>query len=206
MANVVAKVPRLIRGDLLKCVDGVWSAKDRTRLPEELLALGTTAALQRWKDGMPVETIMEAPGEPLPDVTELNAAVPEEEWEKGIDGKPRGPWQLNWVCYLLDPKFGDTYTFANATIGARIAIERLQDRVETMQKLHREEVLPVVKLGNAQMKTQFGKKLRPEFVVVEWRALSGFSTTEKIFAGHPPIGKLVAPPTVAEELNDKVPF
>ena len=59
---------RLIQGTIVRCVDGVWSAKDETELSSDLrlLALSTALALQRWEDGLPAETIIKRSGEPLP--------------------------------------------------------------------------------------------------------------------------------------------
>ena len=36
---------------------------------------------------------MLASGQPFPDIKALNDQVPEDEWEEGPDGKPRGPSQ-----------------------------------------------------------------------------------------------------------------
>jgi len=58
---------------------------------------------QHWKDGTPVQTIVKQPGKPLPDVMELNNAIPQEEWEDGLDGEPRPPWVKQHVAYLINP-------------------------------------------------------------------------------------------------------
>src|SRR5262249_855688 len=139
----------------------------------ELLVVGTTRALQCWSGGMPVDTIIEHPGEPLPDIDELNARIPESEWEPGLDGKPRAPWQLNYVVYLANMETADTYTFANSTTGARMGWEGLTDRINMMQRLRGKHVTPIVKLESKEMKTAFGKKLRPEFTIIEFRNLEG---------------------------------
>ena len=94
---------RIIQGVILRCVDGHWSDRDGLTPPAELLAMGTTTALQCWQDGTPTDTVVERPGKPLPDVNELNAQIPEAEWEEGIDGKPRPPWVMQFVVYLIDP-------------------------------------------------------------------------------------------------------
>ena len=46
-----------------------------------MLASAISEALQRWKDNKPIETITV---KPLPDINELNAAVPQSEWEPGL--------------------------------------------------------------------------------------------------------------------------
>src|SRR5262249_8327247 len=128
---------RLIQGPIVRCVDGVWGAKDEAELlpDKRYLALSTTMALQRWEDGLPAETIFKRAGELLPDVDELNKKIPQKKWEKGIDGKPRPPWQKQYVVYLLDPATAAVFTFINSTRGAEIAVERLKQRVQLMRAL-----------------------------------------------------------------------
>jgi hypothetical protein len=80
-------------------------------------------ALQCWKGKKPVETITE---KPLPHVADLNEAVPKSEWEPGLDGKPKPPWQHQVIVYLIDPTSGGFFTYLNSTIGARIAVDQLR--------------------------------------------------------------------------------
>lgn len=215
--------PRLIQGVIAKCVDGRWADSDGLPLPAELFVVGTTRALQCWKDQYPVNTIIEQPDQPLPDVEELNAKIPQNEWELGLDKKPRPPWQLNYVVYLLNPNTADTYTFLNSTTGARIAVERLDDKFRWMRRMRGLGVVPIVQLDSRPMKTQAGPKIRPEFTILEWREIGGGEDkppqlpppTNKDPAGAAakpeekkkvPIGKPVKPITRQEELDDELPF
>ena len=199
--NDVDQSDRLIQGTIAQCVDGVWGAKDETELPSDLLALSTALALQRWEDGLPVETIIKRPGEPLPDVDELNKKIPQKKWEKGIDGKPRPPWQKQHVVYLLDPATAAVFTFINSTKGAEIAVERLKHRVKLMRALRGDRVVPVVKLDSKPMSTQFGVKQRPEFTILDWRELGG---TPSAMPAIEQIGEPVKPVSLNEELNDSI--
>jgi len=140
----------LIRGTILRCTDGKWSDTLGGDPPPLLIALGTTQALQCWKDSKPTDVVMAEKGKPLPDVDELNSQIPESEWEKGLDGKPKAPWVLQHVAYFIDPVSAESYTFINGTFGARLAVEKLQDRVANMQRL-RGNALPVVKLESKPM-------------------------------------------------------
>lgn len=164
---------RVIQGTLLKCVDGHWTARDQQPIPAgtQLLALATHQLLQRWQDSTPVETIPKKPGEPLPNVDELNAKIPREQWELGLDDEPRPPWQKQHLVYLLDGANAERFTFINSTVGARIAVENLRDRVKWMRAMRGADVFPVVELSSAPMKTKKGMKIRPEFKVVGWRHL-----------------------------------
>jgi len=194
---------RLIQGPILRCVDGVWSAKDETELPPDkgYVALSTALALQRWENRLPAETIIKRPGELLPDVDDLNKKIPQKKWEKDDDGKPHPPWQKQYVVYLLDPATAAVFTFLNSTKGAEIAVERLKHRVKLMRALRGDRVVPVVKLDSKPMSTQFGVKERPEFTILDWRELGGS------LSGVPVIKQIGAPVksvSLQEEMNDSV--
>jgi hypothetical protein len=169
---------RIIQGTIVKCVDGHWMDRDGLTFPPDahMLALATATALQRWENQMPVETIIKRPNQAFPNADDLNAAIPLDKWEDGIDGEPREPWQLQYIVYLLDPNDASMFTFINSTVGAEIAVERLKNKVKWMRALRGENVVPLVKLDSRPMKTKFGQKMRPEFTVIEWRDLSGGRT------------------------------
>jgi hypothetical protein len=189
---------RIIQGVFIKCVDGNWHDRDKLAVPSKLLALTTFTIVQHWRNQKPEETI-DGRVSALPDVAELNAKIPECEWEKGIDGKPRPPWQRQEVVYLLDEATAQKFTFASGTIGAQIAVEELRDPVKWMRVLRRARVVPIVELANKPMKTRHGgSKLRPHFKIAGWRGIGGGKAT--------PLLEHVEPPTTAEELDDSVPF
>jgi hypothetical protein len=177
MTTVVKRErPRVIQGVILKCNDGRWLDGDGLTPASEMLVIGITRALQRWgKDKDLLDVIVEQPDEPLPDFAELNAQIPQQEWGVNLNGDPRPPWSLNWVVYLLDPATASSFTFINSTVGARIAVERLQDKVKWMRTLRGANVAPIVKLDARPMKTKVPSvmKQRPEFTVLEWRDLNG---------------------------------
>ena len=206
---------RLIHGSLLKCVDGRWGTQDDPDMTgHQLLALMTAKAIQRWQLKEPVDTIVDT-GTGLPDIDELNAEIPRAEWEAGLDGQPRPPWQRQYVVYLLATHDASIFTFANGTIGARIALERLVDRVNWMRALRGATVFPLITLDSRPMKTQFGTKLRPEFSITDWQDLGG--TGKPALESTPlraieaktvaaPTGKPVKAPMTTETLDDEIPF
>jgi hypothetical protein len=164
---------RLIKGQLARWNETKgWMDRDGLRPPEIMLAFALTEAVQCWKGKKPVETIT---AKPLPSVETLNESVPKSEWEPGLDGKPKAPWVHQYVAYLLDPASGGTFTYLNSTVGARIAVEQLREKVITMRALRGARVVPVVKLTHRPMKTFVGMKSRPEFEVVGWRQRGGDS-------------------------------
>ena len=198
---------RLIQGSILANVDGVWSCKDGTPIPEKmhLVALSTTEASQRWEDDRPAEIIRKRPGEPLPDVDQMNDQIPQDQWEMGFNNELRPPWQKVHVVYLLDPRDASIFTYINGTVGARIAVEKLKDKVKWMRALRGSNVCPVVELSARPMKTRYGTKRRPEFQVVEWRDLGG-PTAVAATSPTPQIGGPVAAPTSQEIFNDEIPL
>jgi hypothetical protein len=194
---------RVIQGELVKCIDGHWSSRSGADLPKKLLAIGVINILQRWEKQNPVDTIVAEPGKPLPNLNDLNAAVPEEAWEVGPDGNKKPPWQFQHVVYLVDMETAAKYTFASGTMGARIAVDNLRDQVATMRTL-RGHVTPIVSLGDAPMSTKFGIKVRPAFDIVGWTHLSGVVAPAQLehVKGIEPITL----PTVAESLDDTITF
>jgi hypothetical protein len=193
---------RIIQGQIIKMIDG-RNTVDGEPFPadKKLIALGTKIAAQRWKDQRPAETIVQKPGGPPIDIDELNAGVPKDQWEAGLNNQPCPPWQLNYVLYLLDPDDGSTFTVLNSTAGMRIAFEHLTDRIKYMRALRGASVVPVIPLGSKVMKTRFGTKMRPEFRVLDWRDLSNqVSPPETKVLGQP-----VAPITAKEIIDDDFP-
>lgn len=224
MTNELAKLKaRLLQGIKAKCVDGRWSADDLP-LPNTLLVVGTTRGLQCWKDGELLDELDERDG-PLSDPDELSTKIPQEEWELGLNGKPKPPWALVYVVYLVDPESAELYTFINSTYGARLAYERLTRKLEMMARLRGAGVTALVKPDSRQMKTkEVGLKLRPEFTILEWRDIGGGEDKPPQLPPPPdkdptgaaakppaekkptPIGKPVKPVTAQEELDDILPF
>jgi hypothetical protein len=191
----VPPVDQVIIGTRLKFADGKWTA-DGVEMPagSKLLAFATDTILQRWC-AQHAETIKD---KPLPDPVELNAAIPQSEWELDLNGNPRPPWQTTYIVYLLDERTAEKFTFINSTVGAKIAVRTLQDRVASMRMLRGANVVAEVELSSRPMKTRYGQKLRPHFEIVGWRHAGGTKAPPKLTQ--------VAEPTTAEQLNDAIPF
>lgn len=213
---------RLIRGTLLRWNETTgWTDRDGLPPPDMLIVLACAEALQRWQGKRPVETIT---AKPLPDISALNDAIPTAEWEPGLNGKPKAPWVHQYVAYLIDPVSAGFFTYLNDTVGARIAVENLREKVITMRALRDAKVVPVVKLGHRPMKTNFGMKHRPEFEVVDWRKMGGAigapQAAPRIAGPAAPEAKLdaapanetlasmgeVSTPSFTEILDDEIPF
>jgi hypothetical protein len=199
----------LIKGEIIKCIDGNWSVKGGASIPlgTQMVALSTAMALQHWKDGERLEEIVKTPGQPFPDLKALNDAIPEDEWELGMDDKPRAPWSLQYVVYLLDPKTGGIFTFINSTWGAMKAVTLLRDKVKMMRLLRGDKAVPIVALDSVPFKGKYGPKIRPEFTPIEYRILGAPITTPVSNTATPLIEHMqpVEEPTTEEILNDEMP-
>src|SRR5690348_9757828 len=87
---------RLLKGSFLKWTDADhWIDRDDLAPPSPLLVIAINEILQKWRSGK-AEIISD---KPLPDPEQLNSAIPVKEWERGIDGQPRKPWQHVVVVY-----------------------------------------------------------------------------------------------------------
>jgi hypothetical protein len=160
-----------------------WIDRDGLPLPSSMLVAGFTTELRCWKDKK-LEKITE---HPLPDPAELNAAIPISEWEIGLDGRPRAPWALTYVVYLIDLDRGALYTYANSTFGARLLYENLEEQVTVMRMIRGNHVLPIVRLEQRPMKTQYGMKARPHLHIYRlacagrwrwWSTQAGITITD----------------------------
>jgi hypothetical protein len=166
-SSLTSSRSRLIKGPLLKWneITG-WNDRDGMKPPEIMVAIAVDEVVQCWKDKKPIETIRE---KPLPNVEDLNASIPKDEWELGFDGKPQPPWRHEVVVYLIDPSTGGFYTFISHTLGAHAAYDQLCEKVITMRGLRGARVVPIVKLSKRPWKTFVGMKHRPDFEILEYR-------------------------------------
>jgi hypothetical protein len=150
------------------------------------------------ENNKPVETIKKTPGVPLPDVEELNAKIPQSEWEMGQDRKPRPPYQHQYLVYLLNPNDASLITYINSTFGALKAVSALKDRVKWMRALRGARVVPIVTLDSKPMPTAFGLKRRPEFTIVQWRDLGDGDGENNLSAPTAPVQAIEHKPTPVE--------
>jgi hypothetical protein len=199
---------RLIHGTALKFVDGKWTADGVDMNGTKLLALHHVQAVQHWCN-QKCETIIEYPGEAR-DLDAMNAAIPKEQWEVGLNGEPRPPWERVRALYLLDERDASLYTHASGTVGTRIAHERLVNRMRWMSAIRGGNIFPLVKLDSRTFKSRIGPKARPEYTVTEWRDLGAGSVPAlggpSAGGSAPALGKLLKPPAAAEMVGDEIPF
>jgi len=194
---------RVMRGTIARWASSTgWVDRDGLPLPEKMLVIGYITVLRRWKDKRP-EYISD---HPLPDSDELNAAIPVAEWESGLDGKPRRPWNLTYVVYLVDLKTGALYTYAHDTYGAMQAYNALEEQIAVMRMLRGAHVFPIVHLEKRPWKSQtYGMQMRPHFQVVDWRASGGTPVISPSPAPQLTGPMAVTPPTATPAASATAP-
>src|SRR5437879_3499623 len=100
--------------------EGQWVNADEELIStdREVVVVSIQRVLQKWIDQAPVHEatkFLEA-GEYV-DVDELNDACPKSEWSEDLNGKPRGPWQVQQLCYFVDPATMLRFTYPTSTVG-----------------------------------------------------------------------------------------
>ena len=126
----------VIRGSLVKFTnEAEWLLRDDEEMPAglELVAVDIIRIVQRWKDQLPAETIILEPGQKFPDVEAMNASVPKADWIEGPSGL-RGPWQAQYIVYLLNLETMDRFSFPTGTVGGGIAVRELVDKTKWSRK------------------------------------------------------------------------
>jgi len=162
---------RVLRGTLLKFADSNWTRGKETepiKRGTQLVAIGTAAAWSLWRDGKPVEYRMRAPGTKMPEREELGD-LDQAQWEVGPDNKPRDPWRNTRFVYLVDPNTAEAFTFSTSSWGGREAVINLGDAIARMRMAH-PHAMPIVALESAPMITKYGRKSKPTFKIVGWKA------------------------------------
>jgi hypothetical protein len=218
---------RVIQGEKWKfTMDGKWmdNAEEEISPEREITVVDIARVLQKWKDGMPVETRFIAPGERIPDVERLNAECPKSEWGEDRNGNPCGPWRFQYVLYGVDATMAKI-SYPTDTIGGGMCIRELADQVALMRKFRSQKVYPVVAPSHKWMNTKYGGRNRPHFMIKRWiafgpdgamlpepstppaRTLSNSTASVQPEALKDlPSARTVPEVSVAEELNDKIPF
>ena len=165
---------RVLRGTLIRFADWNWSRGKEAEPIEkgtQLVATGTAAAWVRWQGGKPVETRLRQPGATMLEREELGS-TDESTWEAGVDGRPKDPWAHTRFVYLVDPNTAEAFTFSTSSWGGREAVVNLGDAIARMRSAH-PDAMPVVALEAAPMQTRFGRKSKPTFKIVGWKAMDG---------------------------------
>ncbi len=215
--------------------EGTWlNSEDEEISPtREVVVVDIARVLQKWIDQAPVRdaTRFLAPGEKV-DVKQLNEDCPKSEWSEDLIGKPRGPWQIQSVVYMVDMQTMQRFTYPTSTVGGSIAVDELKDAVKLMRRFRGAGVYPIVSPAAKHMNTRFGGRQRPHFVIKRWISFGPEGTAALPPASPPSLqpppasppasprkattapdhldkvlqgARIVEEPTLHEELNDAIP-
>jgi hypothetical protein len=159
----------LISGRMIKFSEGNFTIDKIETLPPgtQLTVMAMATVWVHWDSGRPVEQRITRVGESHLDRRDL----PDQDdslWPSGLNDKPEDPWKDTRYVHLIDPNTGSDYTFITDSIGGRRAVSDLKRQIANKRATH-PAAIPIVTLGKSEMKTKFGKKLRPDFKVVGWR-------------------------------------
>jgi hypothetical protein len=194
---------RVLRGTLLKFSDWTWSkGKEGTEVKDgtKLIALGTVRAWVKWVGGKPAKYKIPEAGRSMPEREDLGD-LNEDDWEAGVDGEPKDPWQNTRFVHLVDPLSAEIFTFSTSSWGGRGAVADLAEQIQRVRYANPGAV-PVVELTAHPMITKFGKKSKPCFKVVDWR--KGGSLAESELQLEDQNNK--KSPQQARDLDDEIPF
>jgi hypothetical protein len=206
----------------------VWVDGSGNKLPSELelVLVKVLRIVQKWgPDNKPIkkETRILEPGQKWLDLDKLNAACPQSEWREKF-GKMQGPYQGQRLAYLVDQETMARYTWPSPkdTVGSRICVEDIIERINWMRRFRGDCVYPVVTLADTFMPTGYGGRQRPHFIVKRWisfgangevreletavqKALDDFSTKQNdAQTVTPSTAKTVTPPTAKEVRSSTV--
>jgi hypothetical protein len=215
---------RIIQGTLIKFTnDYTWVTRDGEKVSPglELVAVDIIRVVQKWENKRPVGTPrILGPGEKIPDIKALNEACPKSEWGTDPNGKPQGPYQLQYVLYLINLATMDRYTYPTNTTGGGICAHDFVDKVKLMRQFRGEHVFAVLTLSDIFMNTRFGGRQRPHLLIKRWVRMGGDNrpappvphptieaTAEPAKTEPLPEMQTVTEPTLAEQMgDDEVPF
>jgi hypothetical protein len=212
----------IIQGRILKFTNPgcIWvTSDDGQKVPAglELIASDMARVVEKWIDGMPVreETIVVPPGQKFPNVKAMNEAAPKSEWRE-YHGEMVGPWQMQYLVYLLNAHTLDKFTYPTSTIGGGMCCREFADKVAWMRGYKGPNVHAVVTLSDVVWITSHGRRQRPRLQIMRWIGFDGAG--DKTLSGSQPAldgGAAAKPemlplnevkePTLAEEMGDAVP-
>jgi hypothetical protein len=176
VAGKETKRSRLFPGTRIKFSQACeWEINDEVIDPAFRAILSDVARIvtRRGADWKPVEPPLELePGEPWPDIEAWNEAIPRSEWIKGMNGS-EGPWNKEQIVHLLNPTSMAQYHWVDYdTTGGGWAIRDIVGSIKKMRKF-RPGAAPVVELSTTFMRTGYGGRQRPHFVVHGWITMPG---------------------------------
>jgi hypothetical protein len=192
--------------------EGTWmNADEKLISPDrEVVVVDVKRVLQKWLDQMPVQgtTSFLGAGDQV-DVDALNEECPKEEWSEDLNGRPRGPWQIQHVVYMVDLQTMEKFTYPTSTVAGGICVGELKDAVRLMRRFKGPGVYPVISPAAKHMNTRFGGRQRPHFKIKRWISFGpdGMAALPPASPAPSLQAATVKEPTLREEMgDDRIPF
>jgi hypothetical protein len=146
--------------------------------------------------GQPPDRIVDAPGNPLPDRSELGDDDVSK-WPLGIDGRPRDPWFADLM--LVRDDNGAPCMFSTTSDTGIRAVGQLCREVVWGRYIHGPNAVPVIELQSRKLRNQYATPV-PSFPIVRWITDTG--NTSNVLAAPGPVPPV---PEEAKPNNDKKP-
>jgi hypothetical protein len=189
---------RVNQGDFLQNTDGKWASGSGVEFAHGTIMLAplTIHAIQHFefdhwvkehtqvkrpKNQAEINAIDET-------VAALNAQIPLSDWEIRHD-KPDAPYKHRYGGYLVDPTDAGLYTYLHHTVGAKISICTLEQKIARMSALRGQLLGAVVELRDRTVPGVY-KKIGPWFDMIDWFEIldppAWFAQTSSLI-GHNPV-------------------
>lgn len=178
--------------------------KEELRLGKRLIVNvpGLRHGWVRWRDGKPVENLMELLTDMLPIKSRDELGDTDESlWERDDRGDPQDPCVMTYSVELSDPASGEVYNFSTTSVGGKKAVGKL---LKAFSLKHRMEpnLLPIVELQRDSYNhtnPRFGKIYNPLLPIVGWTDANNPSVDDvnepaQVLPG-PGVGQRAANPT-----------
>jgi hypothetical protein len=205
---------RLLVGTRLKFTnEATWETVNGDDYTDRVLLATNIRRLEiKWGETGPIDHRELQPGQKFRDLEALNALCPRSEWREDFNGKPKGPWEYQYVLELVDLETMERFSWPTATIGGGICIRELVDRINMKRRLEkRADMWPRVRLSHCFMKTKYKGRERPDCKIVDWYPPEDADKHDRIEAAPtqpklPPAREQAPEPSLKEEMNDEVKF
>jgi hypothetical protein len=198
--DVAERSGSFISGGMIKYHNHVFTLNKTEPMPlgTILLVIRAVTAWVRWWDQRPTEHRVTHSGQVHPqadDMPDRDEAL----WQLGLNGERADPWKDTRYVYLIDPQTGRDFTFITDSSGGRQAVGELKSAIRTVH-IVRPGAIAVIKLGTGTFKSpKFGLVPRPVFEILEYRGGEQQEAPAQLSL------PMVESPSLAEEMNDKIP-
>jgi hypothetical protein len=144
------------------CKKGVWSkGGEDIAAGSEFIAYPMDAlrGACRWEDDRPVEQQIGRIADKFPSFKRENYPADED-------------WKPQVAMALEDPETGEIFTFVSASVGGKIAVEKLINQTASAVKRGTGDLTPLIRLAVSSFPSEeFGTIIRPSFEIVPRQSL-----------------------------------